>query len=227
VTVNGGQHANEGDRSMKRLLGVVAAVFMALTTTGCAVSSTTLVRPDQAGSQVIYRISEEQAFTTALEAYAVLTPKQSVDDVVDGQRRGYNADERKWTDWWSHRLLVIPAVGTDASGKEVRGYWYDYSGGGTLFATARRRNGLLQLIRERLDATGTATVVTNVRDGSYETDGRAYLGLKRDARDIRPEARPTGTSNADRLSELKTMREKGLITEEEYKAKRLQILDRM
>jgi hypothetical protein len=47
----------------------------------------------------------------------VFTPKQSVDDIVDGQRRGYNADERKWMDWWSHRLLVIPAVGADTSWK--------------------------------------------------------------------------------------------------------------
>src|SRR5260370_40586932 len=101
---------------MKKLWGLVALSLLTLTATGCAVSSSTFVRPDQGGSQVIYLISEEQAFTTALEAYAVLTPKQSVDDIVDGQRRGYNADERKWMDWWSHRLLVIPAVGYDTSG---------------------------------------------------------------------------------------------------------------
>jgi len=123
-------------------------------------------------------------------------------------------------DWWSHRLLVIPAVGIDGSGKEVHGYWYDYSGGGTLFATAKRRIGLLQLIRERLDATGTATVVTNVRGGGYETDGRAYLGLKRDARDI---ARGGGSQPL----QLKAMRDRGLITEGEYLAKRHQILDGM
>src|SRR5437899_1154741 len=114
----------------------------ALSMTGCSVHSTTLLRDEPNARQVIYRISEEQAFMTALEAYAVFTPKQSVDDIVDGQRRGYKADERKWTDWWSHRLLVIPAVGLDASGREIHGYWYDYSGGGTLLATARRRTGL-------------------------------------------------------------------------------------
>jgi hypothetical protein len=53
----------------------------------------------------------------------VLTPKQSVDDIVDGQRRGYNADERKGMDWWSHRLLVIPAVGADTSWKEVHNHF--------------------------------------------------------------------------------------------------------
>jgi hypothetical protein len=97
--------------------------------------------------------------------------------------------------WWHHRILVIPAIGTDANGNEVRGYWYDYSGGGTFVPT---------------------------------TDGRVYLGMKRDARDILPALRraPAAT-NTDRLNELKAMRDRGLITEEEYQAKRHQILDRM
>jgi hypothetical protein len=215
---------------MIQLATFLAVVLAAVAATGCASSGTTLAAPDPGQDpprQVIYRISEEQAFTIALEAYAVLTPNQSVDDIVSGNRRGYNADERSWTDWWSHRLLVIPAIGIDASGHEVHGYWYDYAGSGTLFPTEKRMTGFLDLIRKRLDATRTAVVVTGLRDGAYETDGRAYLGLKRDARDIRPGAGTPGPSNADRLSELKTMRERGLITEEEYQLKRREILDRM
>jgi hypothetical protein len=206
---------------------LVAMALMVLTASGCASSGTTLARPDQGDVHVIYRISEETAFTVALDSYATLYPNQSVDDIVDGPRRGYNADERAWVDWWSHRLLVIPAIGIDAGGNEVQGYWYDYSGSGTLMPTAKRRTGLLEMIRARLDATGAGTVVTNLRDGKYETDGRAYLGLKRDARDIKLGVRPVERSNTDRLGELKVMRDKGLITEDEYQAKRRQILDRM
>jgi putative oligomerization/nucleic acid binding protein len=52
--------------------------------------------------------------------------------------------------------------------------------------------------------------------------------MKRDARDILPTLRRApAQSNADRLNDLKTMREKNLITEEEYQVKRRQILDRM
>jgi hypothetical protein len=117
-----------------------------------------------------------------------LYPKKSVDDIIDGFRRGYNADERTWAgDWWHHRILIIPAIGSDANGNEVRGYWYDYSGGGTFAPTEKRTAGLLQFIRARLDATGVA--VTNLREGQYETDSRAYLGMKRDARDIIPTLR--------------------------------------
>lgn len=173
--------------------------------------------------QVIYRVLEETAFTTALEAYAYLYPKQNVDDIVEGGRRGSNAHQRTAMDWWAHRLLMVPAVATDTGGNEIRGYWYSYSGGGTLAPTSKRTTGLLQFIRTRLDST--AVVVTNVRDGAYETDGRAYLGLKRDAHDSIPDLRRApAQSNSDRLNELKTMRERGLITEEEYQAKRQQIL---
>ncbi len=128
------------------MCGLTGIVLFVLTIIGCASSGSTLLRPDQGNRQVIYHISEAQAFTTALEAYAVLYPKQSVDDIVDGGRRGYNADERSWMDWWSHRLLIIPAVGIDASGNEVRGYWYDYSGSGSMAPTTKRTTGLLELI---------------------------------------------------------------------------------
>lgn len=206
---------------------LAVGMLAALSITGCSAHSTTLLWEEPNARQVIYRVSEETAFTTALEAYAALFPSKSVDDVVEGSRRGYNADERTWAgDWWHHRILVIPAIGTDANGNEVRGYWYDYSGGGTFAPTTKRTTALMQFIRSRLNPS--AAVVTNIRDGAYETDGRAYLGLKRDARDILPTLRRTpAATNSDRLNELKTMRERGLITEEEHQTKRRQILDRM
>jgi len=173
----------------------IGAGSMLLALTACSSATTTLNQP-QRGGQVIYRISEEEAFTIALDAYAALYPKQSVDDIVDGKRRGYNADERSALDWWSHRLLIIPAAGIDSSGTEGRGYWYAYSGSGSMAPTEKRTTGLIELIRTRLERTGTATMVTNVQDGDYETDGRAYLGLKRDARNIRPGGPRPGPGNA-------------------------------
>lgn len=213
--------------ALRRVI-LAVGILAALSITGCSAHSTTLSWDEPNARQVIYRVSEETAFTTALEAYAALYPSKSVDDVVEGRGRGYNADERSWAgDVWHHTILVIPAVATDTNGNEVRGYWYDYDGGGTFAPTTKRTTGLMQFIRKRLSLT--AVVVMNVRHGSYETDGRAYLGLKRDAREILPVLRRVPSlpalNNADRLNELKRMRERDLITEEEYQAKRRQILD--
>jgi hypothetical protein len=214
---------------MNREWGVAVLVFLGLATTGCASSSTTLVRPDHGDGQVIYRISEEKAFTIALDAYALLLPKQSVDDVVDGHRRGYSADQRFALDWYTHRVLVIPTVGKDASGQEVQGYWFDISGSGSMpISGGAKHKEFVRVIQGALVATGSATVVTTIRDGRYETDGRAYLGLKRDARDIKAAGvRSSDADAVERLSELKTMHDRGLITQEEYEAKRRHILDKM
>jgi hypothetical protein len=52
--------------------------------------------------------------------------------------------------------------------------------------------------------------------------------MKRDARDIPPTLRRApAQSNADCLNELKTLHDQGLISDQEYEAKRRQILDRM
>ena len=213
---------------MKRIWATVAIATTLLAAAGCASSSTTLARPDLGSKQVIYRISEMQAFTIALHAYARLLPKQSVDDVVEAGRRGYSADQRFALDWYTHKVLVVPALGTDANGREVTGYWFDISGSGSMpISGGAKHREFLKVIGDALAATGTATAVTNLRDGEYETDGRAYLGLKRDGRDIKIGSHPSGTGTVERLGELKAMYDKGLITDEEYQAKRRQILDRM
>lgn len=104
-------------------VATVCLVIAALPITGCSWSThgTTLAREGSSTGQMIYRVSEETAFTTALDAYAELYPRQGVDDVVDGSRRGYNVDENWGMDRWRHRLLVVPAVGTDAGGNDVDG----------------------------------------------------------------------------------------------------------
>jgi hypothetical protein len=94
-------------------------------------------------------------------------------------------------------------------------------------STFGKRREFVRFIEDALATTGTATEVSNLRDGTYETDGRAYLRLKRDARDIKAGWRSTGTGSAERLGELKTMHERGLVTDEEYEVTRRQILDRM
>jgi ketosteroid isomerase-like protein len=213
---------------MKRHWLLAIAALIGLAAAGCASSSTTLLRPDLGPGQFIYRISEQKAFTIAMAAYARLLPKQSVDDVVDSWRRGYSADQRFALDWYTHRVLVVPAIGTDSNGREVHGYWFDISGSGSMpISGSAKHKEFNQFLGDTLAATGTATLVTNLRDGRYETDGRAYLGLKRDARDIKLGASSTSSENVARLAELRTMRDRGLITEEEYEAKRREILDRL
>jgi hypothetical protein len=147
-------------------------------------------------AQTIYTISEEEAFNTILDIFADEMPKQSVDDVVEGKYRGYNATARFWMDWTDHRVLVVPAKGLDKDGREVSGYWYDLrSTGSRLFENPLRHNRIREAIQHKLSSR--AVLVTSLQDGQYETDGEALLGRKRDARDIVAERDRQGFKRLD------------------------------
>jgi hypothetical protein len=155
-----------------------------------------VTRGDSNVGATTYKISEEEAFTTILEIFAIELPKQSVDDVVEGKYRGYNATARFWMDWTDHRVLVVPAKGIDKDGRVVSGYWYDIrSSGSRMIENPLRHNRIREAIQQKLGTR--AVVLTNLQDGQYETDGAAYLGRKRDARDIIAEGKRTGFKRPD------------------------------
>jgi hypothetical protein len=147
---------------------------------------------------------------------------------IPGGRRGYECTYRWGLDKFTQRVLVIPAIGADSSGREVLGYWFEVSGSGTSTPGRLKNGDLYRRLLEALDSTGTAVVVTGLKEGRYETDGRAFRAEGRDASEAAAlgSRRPRG-GPADRLRELKTMHEQGLISDQEYEAKRRQILDRM
>ena len=158
------------------------AILCAALLGGCVMHTET--RGDSnVAAHTIYKISEEEAFTTILDIFAVEMPKQSVDDIVEGKYRGYNATARFWMDWTDHRVLVVPAKGIDKDGREISGYWYDIrSSGSRMIENPLRHNRIREAIEQKLG--NRAVAVITLQDGQYETDGAAYLGRKRDARDI-------------------------------------------
>ena len=165
---------------------IATLVLCAALVGGCVMHSIVPGNADTTTADTIYQVAEKEAFIAVLDVYAVELPKQSVDDVVEGTYRGYSSDARFGLDWTTHRVLVIPARGLDKSGKEIRGYRYDIrSSGSRLIENPLRHKRIREMLQERLATT--AAVVTSVRDGEYETSGEAYLGLKRDAADIKAE----------------------------------------
>jgi hypothetical protein len=205
---------------------VCFAIVSAFALVGCSSHNTTL-RRESTQQQIIYRIPEEQAFATAVDAFAEILPKQSLYDIT-GPRRGYQSTWRFGLDTYSQRVLIIPAVGIDGSGQEVRGFYFEVAGSGSSGSGYRKNIALFERIRDALDATGTATVVSSVREDQYETDGVAYRAQGKDASEASFKLRPpAATGAAERLRQLKALHDQGLISKEEYEAKRRQILDRM
>ncbi len=204
---------------MRRYLPIVLASMLA----ACS-HRTTLERPG--GEQVIYRQSEEQSFRIARDAFASLLPDRKLFDVA-GADRGYWTTYRFGLDRYSQRVLVVPAVGTDASGNEVHGYWFDVSGSGSApIAGGAKNRALFHHIQDAAEATGSATVITGLRHGRYETDGRAWLAGGRPASQV-VVAPIVDAGSPERLRQLKAMHDEGLLSDDEYETKRRQVLERL
>lgn len=151
--------------------------------TGCVMHSTTPEWVEGASSATIYRVSEREAFLAVLEALAEELPRQSVDDDWVGNLRGYGATSRFGIDTTEYTILVIPMIGRDPQGQVAQGYRYQLKSSGTrLIESPIRHKRIRELIHGKLGAR--AVSITDARPGSYETDGKAYLGQKRDARDV-------------------------------------------
>ena len=151
--------------------------------TGCVMHSTTPEWVDGASTATIYRVSEREASLTVLDALAEELPSQSIDDDWVGNVRGYGATSRFGLDTTEYTILVIPMTGRDSQGQVVQGYRYELkSSGSRLIENPIRHKRIRELIHGKLAAR--AVSITDARPGSYETDGQAYLGRKRDARDV-------------------------------------------
>jgi hypothetical protein len=162
---------------------VIGLSLLALLLTGCVMHSTT---PEWGGGHptaTIYRVPEREAFVTVLEALAVELPSQSVDDDWKGAYRGYGATSKFGMDWTEYHILILPVSGKDAQGQTVHGYRYElHSSGSRLIENPIRHKRLREYIHAKL--AHAAVTITDARTGSYETDGRAFLGQKRDAKDV-------------------------------------------
>jgi hypothetical protein len=167
-------------RWLKRVVGIN---LLALLFTGCVMHSTTPEWEAGHPTATIYRVSEREAFVTVLEALADELPSQSVDDDWKGSQRGYGATSKFGLDWTEYHILILPVTGTDAQGQTVHGYRYElHSSGSRLIENPMRHTRLREYIHGKL--AQTAVTITDPRMGSYETDGKAYLGQKRDAKDV-------------------------------------------
>ncbi len=100
---------------------VVLVLLVTAALPGCfSTHNTTLARQSGDG-QVIYRLSEEQAFGIAIDAFADVMPSEGLFDVTV-PRRGYQATYRAVLSTYSQRGARDPAIGTDAKRLEMRGY---------------------------------------------------------------------------------------------------------
>ncbi len=162
-----------------------AMFLMALIVSGCATPNVA-PKPSPDSPEVIYAIPESQAFAIARGAIQSAALRCGADLVhVDkisrgGGIRGYEADYSSWIYrfYIPRRLWVVPAAGIGASGQQIDGFRFEmsyYYYRGLRAMNVRLPGGgceqtLISALLTTLQATGTATSVTNLETRPYGED---------------------------------------------------------
>jgi hypothetical protein len=192
---------------------------------GCATSFSTL-QHENPNQKAIYLISEEQAFDIALSSFNRVLPGMAVTD-VDGPPRGYSATQRRIIDSYFHNVSVIPALAKDAELKGIQGYYFEVSGSGTLEYGPATNRELFSTVLSAAQATGKSVYVSDVLIGTYK-----WAGWKNEQGDNQRRyaiGENIGNNNDvfNQIEQLKVLRDKDAITDEEYQNKKKELLDRI
>lgn len=200
-------------------------LFLLTLLAGCSTHFSTL-KPEGSAAQIIYAVPEDQAFQIAHGSLLATLPGRKI-EVIDGPVRGYSTYTRFVLDTYSQQVLVHAAQGTDALGNKIRGYYFEVSGSGSSGSGRAKNVALFEMLAESAKATGKGVAVTNVERIGYANtiwqSGEDKLG-----KSTPPAA--SGTTKEDvmnSLERLKGLRDRGVITEEEFESKKKEFLQRL
>ncbi|WP_298722420.1 hypothetical protein [uncultured Oceanisphaera sp.] len=205
-----------------RLTILLLATFLLF---GCATHKSTL----QNSEQYIFVTNDEEAiFNAAYDAMLDGRRETPIGDIT-GPIRGYSLT-RKWAlDYWTSMIRVFPAVGKNDDGVEVRGYYPEVSGEGTLiFRGPSMDSAIYESALERFEKVAEKTKVRGVKRAKYllERDGWRLnsKGSLREGGTLKIEGIESSSNTEDRLQKIHKLKQQSVITEEEYQKLRASIL---
>lgn len=207
-----------GGALMTRLIQWLS-LLLATCLAGCGSTHSSLNM--EGGTQPrLFVITEEQAFQVAYGAITQVFPGYEITE-VDGPVRGYSTTFRFVLDTYTQQVVVVPARGKAADGNWVNGFYFDVSGRGSSVVQGRVKNAeLFDTVLKEAQATGRAVPVSELHRSPYVgvkwKQGAPAASLPRNEGEV-----------AARLQQLKDLRDKGLITEEEHTKKRKELVDRL
>jgi hypothetical protein len=193
---------------------------------GCSTHFSTL-QPDGAGERILYAVPEAQAFQIARGSLATTLPGRKI-EIIDGSVRGYSTYYRFVLDSYTQEVRVYAAQGTDLIGKKVSGYYFEVSGSGSSIVRGRGINvELFERLTESAKSTGKGIVVTAVERIGY-TNAKWPFDEDDMRKSTSPAASATNRNDAlNSLERLKGLRDREVITEDEFQAKKKELLDRL
>lgn len=183
--------------------------------TGCSTHQTTLKHN---GGYKIYTIDEQKIFQLTYQEFTSIVDDEIVNE-IDGPERGFSTRMTFGIDWYDVIVKIVPVEGVSLSGENVKGYFVELGGKGTYLT--QRPQQIIDNIQNKLEESGTGVMVSSYRKSSYD--------LERDRWRLNenPSSRESDDAVMDKLLKLKLLRDEGVLTEEEYQSKKMELLKKL
>jgi hypothetical protein len=201
--------------AMNRTRRTAFVIAAALPFAGCSRSQTTALDPST-GRARVYAMTADEALTLAHGAILRSFPGRRVTP-IEGPVRGFSTYTRVVLDTFTQQVLVRPVIGATPDGRAVEGYSFEVSGSGTSGSGAWRNDAFFQALQRDLDASGKGVEVVSMR-ARLEVAAPAAAGGA---------AAAAGPDPVDQLRRLRTLRDEGVISAQEYERARAALLRRI
>jgi hypothetical protein len=198
---------------------IVLAALVVLATSACTERYHSAHPPDSGPAYLLFApLPTAKAVTT--EALARSFTGEPVREITDGHRTGFSWSHMPFLDRTNYELFFDPYSGTGPDGSTMNGYAIEVTTRGTQAAVVSR--WVMPLIREIGDVCAERQVTFVAVTSPQPRIEMASPSVTTAAAAIEPAAPATP---AQRLSTLDQLHAQGLITDDEYTAKRKAIID--
>lgn len=237
------------------LINVMACFcLVSATAMGCSGYTPTTKRLDESPTDVVYRVSEQEALDLVYWALHEVLPEQKIyrlarprvglfahESIRPGDVRYARFKEATYI----YEVDLLRVDGVDPQGDRITGYMYRIRGNGDLEAGPKHQKMLARKIKATFDQTERGKTVTAVSKAAASppvitSPAPAPAKAVEATASQAPEApvsrapaavhqpTPSGGEDAfEKLEKLKRLLDRGIITPEEFDAKKKELLDRI
>ena len=217
---------------------------------GCSGYTPTTKLLDESSSGVVYQVSEQEALDLVYWAMHEVLPEQKIYRLakprvglfVHEQLRPGDVRYARFKEaTYIYEVDILRVEGTAPEGNRVTGFTYRLKGNGDLKTGPGNLEKLDQQIKATLDQTNRGKTVTAVSTpeaappvvtsppptpkGAVEATPPQAPAPKATAAD--QQTPPSGDDAFEKLEKLKDLLDKGIITQEEFDAKKRELLERI
>ncbi len=216
----------------------ICSCLAGVTAMGCSGYTPTTKLVEESSSGIVYQVSEQEALDLVYGAMHEVLPEQKIYQpakprvglfVHEQLRPGDVRYARFKETTYIYEVDILRVEGTDSRGNTISGYTYAIKGNGDLKAGPGNLAKIDQKIKSTFDQTdrGIMATAVSVQEAAPPAISSPPPAPAPKASAVEQPKAPSENDAFEKLEKLKKLLDQGIITQEEFDAKKRELLDRI